>query len=107
MSESYRGVALVTRLDDHAYLDKFAVAESARGDGTARAVWDTLVRTYPVFFWRSRDDNPINGFYATEAEGSVRRGRWTVFWRGETDFDRIARAVKAIEDLTPSFQDHP
>lgn len=105
VSESYRGAALVTRLDDFPYLDKFAVAESARGDGTARAVWDTLVRNYPVIFWRSRDDNPINGFYAGEADGSVRRGRWTIFWRGESDFDPIARAVKTIEDLPPSFEE--
>lgn len=105
VSENYRGAALVTRIDDMAYLDKFAVAEVARGEGTARAVWDELIRKYPAIFWRSRDDNPINGFYFTEAEGSVRREPWTVFWRGETDFDRIARAVKAIEDLPESFED--
>lgn len=107
VSESYRGAALVSSLEEVAYLDKFAVAESARGDGTARAVWDKLLRAYPVIFWRSRDDNPINGFYGGEAEGSVRRGRWSVFWKGETDFDRISRAVKAIEDLPESFEDRP
>ncbi|HEX6947042.1 MAG TPA: acetylglutamate kinase [Acidimicrobiia bacterium] len=106
VSESYRGAALVTRLDDDLpYLDKYAVAETARGDGTARAVWDTMVRAYPVIFWRSRDDNPINAFYNNESDGSVRRGRWTVYWRGESDFDRIARAVKTIEDLIPSFEE--
>lgn len=103
VSESYRGAALVSRRDDLAYLDKFAVDESARGEGMARTVWDELVRSHPVFFWRSRADNPINGFYAGEADGSVRRGRWTVFWKGEEDFDRIARAVKLILDFPESF----
>lgn len=105
VSESYRGAALVSRIDDTPYLDKFAVMESARGDGTARAVWDELVRRYPVIFWRSRNDNAINGFYTEESDGSVRAGKWIIYWKGETDFDRIARAVKVIADLPESFQD--
>ncbi|MFO7298720.1 MAG: acetylglutamate kinase [Actinomycetes bacterium] len=104
VSESYRGAALVTRVEDFAYLDKYAVAESARGDGTARSVWDTLVRSYPVLFWRSRVDNPINGFYTAEADGLIRRGRWLIFWRGEADFDRIARAVKTIDDMPTAWE---
>ncbi len=105
VSESYRGAAVVSRLEEVAYLDKFAVAEVARGEGTARAVWDELIRNYPVIFWRSRQENAINGFYTEEADGSVRVGQWIVFWKGETDFDRIARAVKTIVDLPESFED--
>jgi bifunctional N-acetylglutamate synthase/kinase len=105
VSESYRGAALMRLLDDFAYLDKFAVEEAARGEGTARTVWDELVRSYPVFFWRSRMENPINGFYSGEADGSVRRGKWMVFWKGEEDFDRISLAVKQILDLPESFQE--
>ena len=43
-----------------------------------------------MLYWRSRTENRFNSFYADEADGSVRRGPWTVFWKGETDFGRIA-----------------
>jgi len=105
VSESYRTAALVTRIDDFAYLDKFAVEESARGEGLARTVWGELARDFPVLFWRSRSDNRFNAFYADVASGSVRRGQWVIFWMGEDDFDRIAPAVKRISDLDPSFEE--
>ncbi len=103
VSESYRGAAIVTRVDSFAYLDKFAVAESARGEGMARTVWDEMARDFPAIFWRSRTDNAINSFYIAEADGSVRRGKWMIFWKGEADFDRISQAVKLITDLPESF----
>lgn len=103
VASSYRAAAIVSRLDDFAYLDKFAVEESARGEGIARTVWSEMLEDYPTLYWRSRTDNPINTFYREEADGSVRRGMWMVFWKGEEDFDRIAPAVKRIVDLTPSW----
>lgn len=103
ISATYRAAAIVSRHDDFAYLDKFAVEESARGEGIARTVWTEMVRDYPTIFWRSRTDNPINAFYNEESSGSVRRGKWMVYWRGEEDFDRIGAAVKRIVDLAPSW----
>jgi acetylglutamate kinase len=103
VSRSYRGAAIVTNLDDFAYLDKFAIHESAQGEGLARTVWDHLVRDFPVLFWRSRSDNKFNAFYAKEADGSVRQNHWTIYWRGEEDFDRISRAVKRLAEMPASF----
>lgn len=103
IAESYRGAAIVSRADSFAYLDKFAVAESARGEGIARTVWDEMTRHFPIIFWRSRSDNGVNVFYNGEADGSVRRGHWVIFWKGEEDFDLISQAVKLITDLPESF----
>lgn len=105
VTASYRAAAVVCRIDSHAYLDKFAVEEAARGEGVARTVWNELVRDYPILFWRSRADNPINPFYTEEADGSVRRGPWMIYWKGTDDFDLIAPAVKAIADLPSSWVD--
>lgn len=105
VSATYRAAAVVSRHDDFAYLDKFAVEESARGEGISRTIWSEMIRDYPTLYWRSRVDNPINSFYLEEADGSVRRGVWMVFWKGEVDFDRIAPAVKLIVDLPPSWSD--
>lgn len=103
LSESMRAGALVARVGDFAYLDKFAILEDARGEGLARTVWACLIADHPVLYWRSRTDNGFNSFYAEEADGSVKRGPWTIFWKGETDFDRIAAVVKRIADLPASF----
>ena len=104
ISESYRAAAVITNLDDFTYLDKFAIHESAQGEGLARTVWDHLTRDHPKLFWRSRSDNKFNAFYAKEADGSVRQNHWTIFWRGEEDFDRVSRAVKRLAEMPASFQ---
>ena len=104
ISESYRAGAFLSRIDDFTYLDKFAVLEDARGEGLARTVWRRFSADHPAFFWRSRTANGFNAFYTAEADGQVRAGPWTVFWKGETDFARIARIVARVGDLAPSFE---
>ncbi len=109
ISDSYRAGAFLSRLscagaDDFDYLDKFAVLEDARGEGLARTVWRTFSNDHPSFFWRSRTENGFNAFYAGDCDGSVRRGPWTIFWKGETDFARIAKVVDHIAAMPPSFE---
>ena len=104
VSESYRAGAVVTHIDDFTYLDKFAIHESAQGEGLARTVWAHVTRDFPVLFWRSRSDNRFNAFYAKEADGSVKRDHWSIYWIGETDFDTIGRAVKRLTGLPAAFR---
>ncbi len=103
MSASYRAGAILSRLDDFIYLDKFAVVDDARGEGLSRTVWRSFVRENPAFFWRSRTNNGFNAFYHDNADGSVKAGPWTVFWKGETDWARIARIVERVAGLEASF----
>ncbi|WP_425407727.1 acetylglutamate kinase [Hyphococcus sp.] len=103
MSGSYRAGAILTKLDDFIYLDKFAVVEEARGEGLSRTIWRAFVKDNPVFCWRSRTANGFNAFYHDSADGSVRAGPWTVFWKGEHDWSRIERMVKRVAALPASF----
>lgn len=103
VSESYRAAAVVCELDEFTYLDKFAIDETARGEGLARTVWDHMITEHPDLVWRSRSDNVFNPFYEKESDGQVTTGRWTIFWKGVTDFDVIGRAVKLLSDMSPSF----
>ncbi len=105
VSDTYRAAAVVAEMDGFSYLDKFAIHETARGEGFARTVWDHMIRDSPKLFWRSRSDNSFNAFYEKEADGLMRTGQWTVFWKGEHDFDRIAMAMKIMTDLPPSFEE--
>ncbi|MEM8936858.1 MAG: acetylglutamate kinase [Pseudomonadota bacterium] len=104
VSKSYRAGALLSEIDDFTYLDKFAVLEEARGEGLSRTVWRSFTRDHPNFFWRSRTNNGFNSFYHDVACGSVRTGPWTVFWKGEEDFARIAKVVERIAALPPAFK---
>ena len=104
ISDSYRAGAFLSQVDDFTYLDKFAVMEDARGEGLARTVWRRFTADHPSFFWRSRTANGFNAFYTAEADGQVRRGPWTVFWKGERDFARIAGVVEKVAAMPPSFE---
>ncbi|PHR60257.1 MAG: acetylglutamate kinase [Robiginitomaculum sp.] len=103
LSQSCRAVAMVSRLDETLYLDKFAVLEEARGEGLGAAVWTRLLQEAPCLFWRSRVGNPINPFYFQEADGNCKIGQWQVFWRGSIDWPNVHSHLKEIADLPDSF----
>jgi bifunctional N-acetylglutamate synthase/kinase len=104
MSEKYRAGAILTKIDDFIYLDKFAVIEEARGEGLSRTIWRQFTKQNPVFWWRSRTVNNFNAFYNDMATGAVKRGNWTVYWIGETDWSRIERIVGRIAELPASLE---
>lgn len=104
MSDTYRAGAILTKVDDFIYLDKFAVLEDARGEGLARTVWRQFADRNPIFYWRSQTANGFNAFYHNVADGSVKTGPWTVFWIGETNFARIASVVERIGALPASLE---
>ena len=105
MSERYRAGAILTKVDDFIYLDKFAVTDEARGEGLSRTIWRQLSKQNPIFWWRSRTANNFNSFYNDMATGSIKKGYWTVYWVGETDYAAIARTVERIASLPASFED--
>ncbi|MFW5966478.1 MAG: acetylglutamate kinase [Persicimonas sp.] len=105
VSESYRAVAILTLENGMPYLDKIGVTEQARGEGLGGSIWMRIKEEHPRLFWRSRLDNPINGWYFDESDGSFRSGDWIVFWFGLDSFDAIEdcvkRAVAMPETLEP------
>jgi acetylglutamate kinase len=103
VSDTYRAAAIITELDEFVYLDKFAIDETARGEGLARTVWDHMIKDYPSLVWRSRSDNQFNPFYEKEADGMVTAGQWAIFWKGIDDFELIGRAVKRLSEMPSSF----
>ena len=94
-SQSRRAAAVVLKGDqDIHYLDKFAVTPQARGEGLGAALWSELTRTFPSLYWRSRHDNPINGWYQRQATASLRYPPWKVFAYGVDDFDTLGHLVR-------------
>ncbi len=105
VSKQNRAAALLTSVGDALYLDKFAVAEDARGEGLGGAVWEQVIKAAPVLFWRSKPDNNFNAFYHANAQGSAHEGAWRVFWVGTNDWTQIAHQVQQISAMPASFVD--
>jgi acetylglutamate synthase len=100
LTESYRATAILTASDElPPYLDKFAVTRKAQGEGLGASLWARIRADHARLFWRARSDNPVNRWYFDQADGSVRSGRWTVFWYGISGFEEIERCVAFARDL--------
>ncbi|MGE5786087.1 MAG: hypothetical protein ACM3ZE_15930, partial [Myxococcales bacterium] len=78
----FRGAAIIEPSKVAPVLSKFAVDPVAQGEGMGRDIWQAFARQYPRFIWRARTNNPICSWYTWQCDGLVRRGKWTVYWRG-------------------------
>ncbi|MCB9734750.1 MAG: acetylglutamate kinase [Deltaproteobacteria bacterium] len=108
VTESYRAAAILTMEGDLPYLDKFVVDEEAQGEGLAGSLWERLVEDNPRLFWRSRVDNTkINPWYFSRAEGSLRDGRWVVFWYGLEGFAAVQDAIAKALAMPASLEAAP
>lgn len=94
VSANYRAALVLTEENGIPHLDKFAVADDAKGEGLGRAAWDVMRAETPRLFWRSRSTNPINDFYFDQSEGALKGDPWTVFWYGLEGFEDIRFAVE-------------
>jgi len=90
----YRAAAIVTLIDGVPYLDKFVVADEAKGEGLGKVLWEKIKEDNPSLHWRAHPDNTINGFYFKNADGCIKTGGWNVFWYGIVDFNAISQCVK-------------
>ena len=83
VAESDRAAALICEgVDGVAYLDKIVVTPEAQGEGLGAALWSALRERFEAMYWRSRINNPINGWYFQQCEMSMRREGWVVFGVG-------------------------
>ena len=104
-SADYRAALVLLAVDGAMYLDKFAVADDAQGEGLGAAAWSVMRQHTPKLFWRSRHDNPVNAFYLQAADGCLKCGHWTVFWYGLSGFAEIEQAVSYCLGKPASFHE--
>ena len=105
LSEHYRAAVVLTEEDGRPYMDKFVVAEEAKGEGLGRAIWKVMRGETSQLFWRSRQDNAINEFYFAHADGTFRTDPWTVFWYGIPGWDGVHAAVEHARSRRVSLVD--
>lgn len=90
----YRAAAIVTMINGIPYLDKFVVAEEAKGEGLGKVLWEKVRSDNLSLHWRARPGNSINGFYFKNAEGCVKSPEWNIFWYGLEDFSIVETCVQ-------------
>ncbi len=103
VERDYRGAALLEPHPAGRYLSKFAVGTEARGEGLAHELWSIVRREHPSLFWRSRPENPVNGWYDQQAEGRLRGPDWHIFWRGVQPED-IPSVIEYCRARRPDFE---
>lgn len=103
-SENNRAVAIFNHIKGENWLDKFAVAEDAQGEGLGRTIWRHITDEFDSFLWRAKIDNPIKNFYLSESDGHVNCGKWIVFWRGEFDLNKLPKLIEAAVEKPASFE---
>ncbi len=89
------------------YLDKFAVTNEAQGEGIGGSIWQRLRKENPKMFWRARPSNPVNAWYAQNADGLYKTSTWWVFWCGMSEFPEIQASVERALGMAATFHDTP
>jgi len=103
VDRAYRAMSIIRKVDEMHYLDKFCVTKAAQGEGLGGDIWYKTVKKFPRLFWRSRSDNPVNGWYFEKSDGCLKFDHWALFWTGLTE-DQVKRATRYILNLEESFQ---
>ena len=93
ISECNRSSIVITTYKDIAYMDKFAVINSARGEGLGNAMWNKMLFEHKKIFWRSRASNTINNFYKDVCDGFQKSDEWNIFWIGINDLDELTACI--------------
>ena len=93
ISECNRSSIVITSYQDIAYMDKFAVINSARGEGLGNAMWNKMLSEHKKIFWRSRASNAINNFYKEVCDGFQKSDEWNIFWIGINDLDELTACI--------------
>ncbi|MDQ7050385.1 MAG: acetylglutamate kinase [Enterobacterales bacterium] len=90
----YRAAAVVTLKNGIPYLDKFVVADEAKGEGLGKVLWQKIKSEHSQLHWRAKANNPINGFYFSHCEGCIKDPEWNIFWYGMDDFEQVKQSAE-------------
>ncbi len=103
ITQCYRAAAIITVENGISYLDKFVVADAAKGEGLGKTLWNKLRKENPTLYWRCQSDNTINGFYFSQSDGCFKTGQWNIFWYGLNDFKQITDCVEYAKNKIPTL----
>lgn len=92
VDRDYSCLMIIKNVGGVPYLDKFAVAKSAQGNGLGKTMWNFMRKRYDTLIWRAAPSNPISNWYLKNCDGMQKSGDWVIFWY---NLDR-SRALKLV-----------
>ena len=103
ISSCNRASIVISYEQDIAYMDKFAVINTARGEGLGNAMWSRMIKDHKKVFWRSRSTNAINNFYKDVCDGFQKYDEWNIFWIGIKDLNELTDCIQYAIKQPPSI----
>jgi acetylglutamate kinase len=97
------GLAILKKVGEFNYLDKFAVKKESQGKAIGKSIWLAICQNHPSFIWRANPANPINSFYQKNCDGFAKAGNWIVYWNG-IETTQINSAISAAVNKESSFE---
>jgi len=97
-----RGVGILSKLNAYIYLDKLAVAHSAKGLGLGKQLFNLIRAEQPHLIWRASKANAFTGFYKEVADDFVEGSVWTVYWSG-LDKTKLAPIIEELNKKERDF----
>jgi acetylglutamate kinase len=98
VDKDYCGLMVIKNLDGVPYLDKFAVAKSAQGNGLGKAMWNFMRNRYDRLIWRAAPSNQISNWYLKNCDGMQKSGSWVIFWYN-LDRSKAAKLIPVISKM--------
>jgi bifunctional N-acetylglutamate synthase/kinase len=95
ISDCNRAAIIVSHENEIPYMDKFAVIDSARGEGLGSAIWNKMKQDHDQLFWRSRSTNPINKFYLSVCDGFQKYDGWNIYWIGVSNLKQLTLCIES------------
>lgn len=96
--KDYEAVAIIKKVNNIPYLDKFAVTNPLQGTGLGKSLWLEVNKKHLKLIWRANPHNPFNTFYVKNCDGMKKGPNWIVYWKNLSD-DELLSSIKAVENL--------
>ena len=104
-TETNRAAIMITKKNNTAVMNKFAVTPEARGEGLAKKLFTSALEISSPLIWRARHTNGFNQFYQQHADGFLRRGEWVIFWAGQLDLGTAEILADQLSALPKDFEE--
>lgn len=101
-NENSSALAIMKKVGDMYYLDKFAVDPENQSEGWGGSLWREISSLDKPLFWRTRKTNPLQSWYLKKADGHQRAGEWYIFWIGVNEAGR-KKVIKYCQQRGDSF----
>jgi acetylglutamate synthase len=71
--------------------------------GIGRDLWNEIIKSHKVIFWRSKPDKFITHWYVKQCDGMHKTDKWIVYWIGIKPSE-ITTAIEYALSLEEDFE---